>query len=114
MKKLLLYFLLFFLLSGYAVEKNKVYLFSYFKGNGEDGLHLAYSRDGMNFTALNNDKSFLTPEVGVSKLMRDPCTIQTDDGTFHMVWTAGWTEKGIGYASSKDLVTWTGQKDLPL
>jgi len=112
MKKTLIFILLFLtvLLSG--AEKDKVYLFSYFKGNGEDGLHLAYSRDGLNFIALNNDKSFLTPEVGKSKLMRDPCIIQTEDGIFHMVWTAGWTERGIGYASSNDLVNWSAQKYL--
>ena len=110
MKKLLLYFLLFLTIIGFTPEKNKVYLFSYFKGNGEDGLHLAYSRDGMNFKVLNNDNSFLTPKVGVSKLMRDPCIIRTDDGIFHIVWTAGWTERGIGYASSNDLINWSEQK----
>lgn len=93
-------------------QTGKVYLFSYFKGNGEDGLHLAYSRDGYNFSVLNGDKSFLSPVVGISNLMRDPCIIRTPDGTFHMVWTAGWTERGIGYASSKDLVNWSEQKYL--
>ncbi len=110
MKKIIVSLLLFLSLVSFCAEKDKAYLFSYFKGNGEDGLHLAYSRDGLNFTTLNNDKSFLTPKVGVSKLMRDPCIIQTDDGTFHMVWTAGWTERGIGYASSKDLINWSEQK----
>jgi len=107
-----LFLIAFFFLSSIlaGAPKEKVYLFSYFKGNGEDGLHLAYSRDGYNFSVLNNDKSFLTPSVGVSKLMRDPCIIRTDDGVFHMVWTAGWTERGIGYSSSKDLINWTGQK----
>jgi polygalacturonase len=90
--------------------KEKVYLFSFFEGNGVDGLHMAYSRDGYTFNALNDDKAFLAPVVGTSKLMRDPCIIRTDDGTFHMVWTAGWTEKGIGYASSKDLIHWSEQK----
>lgn len=93
-----------------SAQEGKVYLFSYFTGNGEDGLHLAYSYDGLTFTALNNGKSFLKPVVGISKLMRDPCIIRTPDGTFHMVWTAGWTERGIGYSSSKDLVNWTEQK----
>jgi sucrose-6-phosphate hydrolase SacC (GH32 family) len=93
-----------------SAQTGKVYLFSYFTGNGEDGLHFVYSRDGLTFTALNNGKSFLTPSVGISKLMRDPCIIRTPDGTFHMVWTAGWTERGIGYSSSKDLVNWTEQK----
>jgi len=112
MKKILIFLLISISLGGFSSQKDKVYLFTYFKGNGEDGLHLAYSRDGFNFTALNNDKSFLTPAVGVSKLMRDPCLIQTDDGIFHMVWTAGWTERGIGYASSKDLINWSEQKYL--
>lgn len=93
-----------------SAQTGKVYLFSYFRGNGEDGLHLAYSRDGLKFTALGNDKSFLAPTVGISKLMRDPCIIQTPDGIFHMVWTAGWTERGIGYSSSRDLLNWTEQK----
>jgi len=109
MKKILLIVLL--IISTLAnAQISKVYLFSYFTGNGEDGLHLAYSYDGLTFTALNNGKSFLKPVVGISKLMRDPCIIRTPDGTFHMVWTSGWTEKGIGYSSSKDLVNWTGQK----
>ena len=60
------------------------YLFSYFKGNGEDGLHLAYSQDGLSWQALHDDQSFLTPQVG-TKLMRDPCICQGPDGTFHMV-----------------------------
>jgi hypothetical protein len=84
MKKIIILLLLLSVVS-FSAAKDKVYLFSYFKGNGEDGLHLAYSRDGLKFTALNNDKSYLTPLVGTSKLMRDPCLIQTDDGTFHMV-----------------------------
>jgi hypothetical protein len=29
-----------------------------------------------------------------------------------MVWTAGWTERGIGYSSSMDLIHWTDQKYL--
>ena len=107
MKKIILLLFFFLSLVSFSSQKDKVWLFTYFKGNGEDGLHLAYSRDGLTFIALNNDKSFLTPLVGVSKLMRDPCLIQTNDGTFHMVWTAGWTERGIGYSSSKDLISWT-------
>ena len=77
-------------------QHNDVYMFSYFKHNGEDGLHLAYSKDGYRFTALNNDSSLLKPQVGKDKLMRDPCIIRGADGLFHMVWTVSWGEKGIG------------------
>lgn len=89
------------------------FLFSYFIGNGEDGLHLAYSFDGLHFNALNNNKSFLTPKVG-GKLMRDPCIIQGPDGIFHMVWTTSWNQKAIGYAHSRDLVHWSEQKYIPV
>ena len=110
MRYLLSVLILLIMVSVPVSSQGRIYLFSYFKGNGEDGLHLAYSSDGLTWTALNNDKSFLTPVIGVSKLMRDPCIIRTKDGTFHMVWTTGWTERGIGYASSEDLIKWSEQK----
>lgn len=99
----------------FAAQTNLVgYLFTYFTGNGEDGLHLAWSRDGYKWEALNNGKSYLAPRVGKSKLMRDPCIVRGPDGTFHMVWTSGWWENNIGYASSKDLITWSAQKEIPV
>ncbi len=99
---------------GCAKQETDVYLFSFFKGNGEDGLHLASSEDGFNWVALNNNKSFLTPKVGKGKLMRDPCIIKGGDGKFHMVWTVSWNEKGIGYANSEDLIHWSEQKYIPV
>ncbi|AWK06333.1 beta-galactosidase [Flavobacterium crocinum] len=94
--------------------KSDAYVFTYFKGNGEDGLHLAYSEDGYKWNSLKNDTSFLTPEVGKDKLMRDPCVIKGGDGLYHMVWTVSWTDKGIGYASSKDLIHWSKQEFIPV
>ncbi|MBW1655572.1 alpha/beta hydrolase fold domain-containing protein [Flavobacterium quisquiliarum] len=94
--------------------KSDAYVFTYFKGNGEDGLHLAYSEDGYKWNTLKNDTSFLTPEVGKDKLMRDPCVIKGGDGLYHMVWTVSWTDKGIGYASSKDLIHWSKQEFIPV
>ncbi len=90
------------------------YVFAYFKNNGEDGLHLAYSRDGLTWKALNEDRPYLTPVVGSQKLMRDPCVIQGPDGVFHMVWTTGWRGQDIGVAHSKDLIRWSGQKAIPV
>ncbi|HTN07879.1 glycoside hydrolase family 43 protein [Agriterribacter sp.] len=97
-----------------GAQDNEVFMFCYFKNNGEDGLHLAYSKDGYTFTALKHDSSFLTPLVGKDKLMRDPCIIRGADGLFHMVWTVSWGERGIGYASSPDLVHWSAQRYLPV
>lgn len=85
------------------------FLFTSFRGNG-DGLHLACSKDGRQWTDL--DRVFLKPEVG-GKLMRDPHILRGPDGVFRMVWTTGWKDKGIGYASSRDLVNWSAQEYLP-
>ena len=94
--------------------RDSVLLFAYFNNNGEDGLHLAWSEDGLNWTALNRDSSLLKPTAGDDKLMRDPCVIKGPDGLFHMVWTVSWKEKGIGYASSKDLIHWSTQQTIPV
>ncbi|MFI0430310.1 alpha/beta hydrolase fold domain-containing protein [Mariniflexile sp. HMF6888] len=102
------------LIANKFIPEKEIYIFSYFKGNGEDGLHLAFSEDGYRWEALKNDTSFLTPEVGKDKLMRDPCIIKGGDGLYHMVWTVSWTDKGIGYASSKDLINWSKQEFIPV
>lgn len=93
-------------------QAQDIFLFSYFTGNGEDGLHLAYSSDGLTWEALGKGRSFLSPEVGKDKLMRDPCIIKGNDGFFHMVWTTGWWDRHIGYASSRDLIHWSEQKAI--
>ena len=100
------------------VPNQKAYLFTSFRGNGEDGLHLAYSLDGYKWETLRNDGSFMQPQIG-DKLVRDPCIRRGPDGIFRMVWTTGWMEQGFGYASSRDLLNWSEQvfvpvgKDLP-
>lgn len=97
-----------------TTAQKPVYLFSYFVDNGQDGLHLAYSLDGLEWKALHQGKSYLKPAVGRDKLMRDPCVLRGPDGLFHMVWTVSWKEKGIGYANSKDLITWSEQRYIPV
>ncbi len=97
-----------------AMAGEKVYLFSYFVNNSRDGLHLAYSLDGLKWTALNDGRSLLVPTVGKDRLMRDPSVVQGPDGTFHMVWTSSWTDRIIGYASSPDLINWSEQKAIPV
>ena len=89
------------------------YLFSYFKDNGEDGLHLAFSEDGNRWTALHQDRSLLAPTVG-GKLMRDPSIVRGPDGVFRMVWSSSWADRGFGYASSPDLMHWSPQQFIPV
>ena len=61
MKTVLIWLTLCFgtLMTTYA--NGTAYLFSYFINDSKDGLHLAYSYDGLNWTALNGGKSYLTP-----------------------------------------------------
>ncbi|HPE48956.1 MAG TPA: glycoside hydrolase family 43 protein [Hyphomonas sp.] len=98
---------------GACTSTQDAYLFSSFRGDGEDGLHLAWSGDGLTWTALKGDQSFLLPDVG-GKLMRDPCIIRGPDGVYHMVWTTGWWENNIGIAHSRDLIHWSAQQEVPV
>ncbi|MHA4847604.1 glycoside hydrolase family 43 protein [Flavitalea antarctica] len=115
MNKFLFFVLLVFTsYTGVIAQTDSVFLFAYFRQNGEDGLHLAASDDGFTYKALRSDSSFLRPTVSKDKLMRDPCIIRGADGNFHMVWTVSWNDKGIGYANSIDLVTWSSQQFIPV
>jgi hypothetical protein len=113
MRQPFLPFLVVILMScGAGAPREDALLFSFFRGNGEDGLYLASSGDGLKWTPLNGDQPLLTPVVGESKLMRDPSIARGPDGMFHMVWTTAWEGKTIGYASSRDLRNWSGQRAI--
>ena len=89
------------------------WVFSYFVDNGQDGMHLAYSRDGLKWTPLGGGRPYLAPTVG-GKLIRDPCIILGPDNVFHAVWTTGWYEQGIGVAHSRNLIEWSEAAFLPV
>jgi hypothetical protein len=101
------------------------YLFSYFTRNGEDGVHLAYSRDGVHWRPLNGGRAVITPALTgagrgwqewntTAALMRDPSILRGPDGMFHMVWTISWTDHAIGVAHSRDLIHWSEQTRVPV
>lgn len=93
-------------------SQKKLYMFSSFHEPATAGLRLLYSSDAYHWKDL--DTVLLRPEVG-SKVMRDPSIVRGPDGTFHLVWTSGWnTDKGFGYASSKDLIHWSQQQFIPV
>ena len=90
-----------------------VYLFTTFRGNGEEGLRFAYSLDGYQWK--NVPGHFMKPDVGRNKRLRDPSILRGPDGTFHLVWTTDWKgDQGFGYASSKDLAHWSKQRFIPV
>ncbi|WP_221033198.1 glycoside hydrolase family 43 protein [Actomonas aquatica] len=91
------------------------FLFTYFTGNGQDGLHLMWSDDGYTWQPIAEGRSVMPPRIGTTEvLMRDPCVVQGPDGTYHMVWTSGWHQNIIGHASTKDFIHWTPQQAIPV
>lgn len=92
--------------SGAQDPGKPAWVFSYFTGNGEDGLHLAVSEDALHWEAVAGGRPVFNAQVGSEKLMRDPCIIRGPDGRYHMVWTTGWRGKDIGYSASDDLLHW--------
>jgi non-reducing end alpha-L-arabinofuranosidase len=74
-----------------AYAANTAYLMTYFTESpqmvGADyGLHLAVSRDGLNWTPLNQNNPVVTPTQGELGL-RDPFVFRKQDGTFVVVAT---------------------------
>lgn len=90
------------------------YIFTHFYWTGESGMHLAWSRDGLEWELLNDGEGVILPMIGESRLMRDPSVVRGGDGRFHMVWTTSWSGQTIGYASSDDLVNWGPQQLIPV
>jgi hypothetical protein len=94
-------------------QQKEVYMFTSFREPATDGLHFLYSYDGYKWTEIKG--SFLRPELGKQKLMRDPSIVDGPNRTFHLVWTTSWRgDNGFGYSSSKDLIHWEKQKFIPV
>lgn len=94
-------------------QPDSVYLFTSFRDSDQKFLRFLYSYDGYHWT--NVPGTFLEAHAGDAKQFRDPSLLRGPDGTFHLVWTAGWHDpKGFGYASSKDLIHWSEQQFIPV
>jgi hypothetical protein len=91
-----------------AEDNDTLYAFTFFRDNGQDGVYLAISDDGLKWREVNASKPIMTPQVG-GKLTRDPSIVLGGDGKYHMVWTTSWTGDGFGIAHSTDLLTWSEQ-----
>lgn len=101
-----------FLLSCKTINP-EVYLSTSFHEPATDGLRYIYSEDGIHWDSISG--TWLKPEVGTQKVLRDPSITRTPDGTYHLVWTSSWKgDNGFGYASSKDLIHWSKEQKIPV
>ena len=95
-------------------EERSIYLMTGFREPSDTGLRYIYSYDGYRWHDFGVS-TFLRPEVGTDKLMRDPSIVEGPDGTFHLAWTSSWrNDSGFGYAHSKDLINWSEQRHIPI
>lgn len=93
----------------YISSAKDVYVSTSFREPANEGLRFIYSYDGLRWDTIPG--TFLHPEVGTQKVMRDPSIVKGPDGTFHLVWTSSWKgDRGFGYASSKDLIHWSKER----
>ncbi len=100
-----------------------VYMFSYFSGtttDGADGLHLAYSLDGLSYHAVNNNAG-IVKDTQSTPVMRDPYVTYCADGIYRLVYTTGrggaWGTticSTIGYSESTDLLHWSTPTSITL
>jgi hypothetical protein len=108
--KAFIYYIIFvavFLCGLSSASAEEVFLLSYFTGNGETGVYLAASEDGLTFKDLNEGRPVFTPPQWAGQsLTRDPSIVYRD-GVFHMVWTSSWTGECFGAATSPDLKQWS-------
>ncbi|MBQ8178436.1 MAG: glycoside hydrolase family 43 protein [Clostridia bacterium] len=110
-------------------DEDYAYLFVYFEGNEElradgtrpieEAVFYALSRDGYNYTALNENKPILTSNSGTGGV-RDPFIFKTEEGDYVMLATDmharyGWQSNySIITWRSKDLVHWEDETIIPL
>ena len=91
----------------------RVWMFSYFRHPGRDGLRLAYSQDVLHWEAVAGGRGLLEPKLG-EQVMRDPYIHPGVDGRYHLIWTVGWAGRSIGYAVSEDMIHWSEQREIPV
>jgi hypothetical protein len=105
-----------------AQNPASAYLMAYFRSGPNQTemsrrLHYAYSRDGLRWEALNGNEAVWETPVG-GRIIRDPFMAKGPDGEYHLVHTmhsnpgSPYKGKQIGYARSKDLITFTDAKAL--
>jgi hypothetical protein len=90
------------------------WLFAGFRRDGKDGVYYAISLDGYHWRLANSGRP-VVPPTEPGELMRDPFLQRAPDGSFRMVWTWAWYKPlVIGASQSRDLLTWTAHRQLPV
>ncbi|RAV06639.1 LamG-like jellyroll fold domain-containing protein [Paenibacillus sp. YN15] len=100
-----------------TLPSSPAYMMAYFRSGPRqtdkvEQLHYAYSRDGLRWYELNHNEPVWAPSLGEG-VLRDPFIQKGADGLWHMVFTIRPSNIRLGYARSRDLVHWEGEKAIP-
>ena len=95
-----------------GTTRDEVLLFTYFRNNGQDGVHLALTTNGADFFALNDDKAIFKPPQWPGQNLTRDASVLYRDGKFRMVWTSGWKGRIFGYTESDDLAHWKAPRQV--
>lgn len=90
----------------------EVLLLTYFRDNGQAGVCLAKSEDGVTFSPLNGGRPVFKPPAWTGQNLTRDASILYRDGRFRMVWTTQWKGGVFGYAESRDLITWSEPRQV--
>ena len=93
-------------------NREETLLFTYFRDNGADGVHLAMTTNGVAFFPLNGDHAVFTPPPWPGQNLTRDASVLYQDGKFRMVWTSGWKGRIFGSAESDDLVHWSAPRQI--
>lgn len=89
---------------GIVLDRFEAYILSYFNGDlGEESGKLAYSTDGLHWTALNDGQPVLTSSLGTGRV-RDPFIGRDKNGDFIITATEGYDNPSIYLWRSRDLI----------
>ena len=104
-----------------VMEEFYGYIMSYIRGNNDrtGSLHLAYSTDGVNFTALNSNSGVLFATIDTNNgnknlstgvRFNSPYLFRKADGTFGFTATQSDRLTSVYMYDSEDLLTYTGER----
>lgn len=101
-------------LAAQAHEQDSVWVFTY-NTTPKEGLHMAYSYNRDQWTALGQNHSFVKSDFGSwgsNKKMHDPSVLLTSDGTWYAVWAVNDRAPQFATTRSRDFWEWKPQ-DYP-
>ena len=78
----------------------------------DEAMHMAWSRDGVQWTPLNDNRPILSAPSGGG--IRDPFVRRGHDGAFHLLATGGTASASLWCASTSDLARWPTPTSIPL